>query len=37
MGLSHIEEGYNEANKILRGTHEKDVKFRKALLQDLEN
>lgn len=37
MGLSHIEEGYNEANKILRGTHEKDMKFRRALIQDLEN
>lgn len=36
MALPHAEEEYNEANEILRETHEKDIKVRKPLFKILK-
>ena len=36
LGLPHTPEGYEEAKKILQNTYGKDIKVRKALIQELE-
>ena len=37
LGLPHTIEEYEEAKRILRETYGKDIKVRKALIQNLEN
>ena len=36
LGLPHMPEGYKEAKKILQTNYGKDIKVRKALIQELE-